>query len=236
MTVNTRKRSNSATRVHPPLSELSSFNMEQLDALITECQNDMPEIDEQQAPAREHASSTIDRKESQEKAEQDAMNIKDDTGAAYLYGSLAPLFGQQIDQKAYRVYLDRLMRDAGNPSDPLERMIVEQLALCHHAIGRLHVKAAGSRSVQETTAYTAAAARLMAEHRRSTLALQTYRTPAPVTSPGALTLIRQQNVAVGEQQVALVENASDPPRLLTNGKQEGAPALEHHAHEAIENT
>src|SRR5262245_30026930 len=127
-------------------------------------------------------------KERQARAEKDAKNLKAETGACYLYSALAPLFGKDIELGAYRVYLAGLLKESGDPTAPLERMLVEQLAFCHHAVGHYHVKAAGCADVQEATAYTGAAARLMGEYRRSLLALKSYREP---TSPPHLTLVRQ---------------------------------------------
>src|SRR5262249_42206623 len=106
-------------------------------------------------------------------------------------------------------YLKQLFQEVGNPSDPLERMVIEQLALAHHCIGRLHVKSASSKTMHEATAYIAAAARLMTEYRRSALALKTYRDPARAAH---VTVVRQQNVAVGDQQVALVEGGNKEKR------------------------
>jgi hypothetical protein len=57
-------------------------------------------------------------------------------------------------------------------------MLVQQLAQAHFAIGRLHVRSSGSRGTVEAVAYIAAAARLMAEFRRTSLALQAYREAA----------------------------------------------------------
>jgi hypothetical protein len=112
---------------------------------------------------------------SQASLEQGVKNLKGEMAACYLFGSLAPLVGQQIDNGAYRLYLAELLREAGNPSDPVERMLIEQLALAHHNAGRLLVKAASSQSLREASGYNASAARLMAEFRRSMLTLKKYR-------------------------------------------------------------
>ena len=50
-----------------------------------------------------------------------------------------------------------------------------------------------------------------------------------------LTVVKQQNVAVGEQQVALVEGPGgrrvEPEAVLGHSQQEGAPALLNHVKE-----
>ena len=39
-------------------------------------------------------------------------------------------------------YLRQLLRDAGDPADPIERMMIEQIALVHHKIGELYYRSA----------------------------------------------------------------------------------------------
>src|SRR5262249_35201294 len=226
MMVGTRRnKAQSPSSNGRPLSELASYNEQELDALIAACERDFPEIGNEPAPAHHGAPAlpptpALDlghelHQTAQAKIDQDATTLKDETDGCYLYGTLAPLFGTQINNLAYRAYLKQLFHEVGNPSDPLERMVIEQLALAHHCIGRLHVKSASSKTMHEATAYIAAAARLMTEYRRSALALKTYRDPARAAH---LTVVRQQNVAVGDQQVALVEGG--------NKKQHPMPRLE----------
>jgi hypothetical protein len=57
--------------------------------------------------------------------------------AAYLNGSLGPLFQGQMKPLAFNTYVRQLMHEAGDPKDPIERMLVEQLILAHHGVGRL---------------------------------------------------------------------------------------------------
>ena len=52
-----------------------------------------------------------------------------------------------------RLYLLGVLEDAGNPTDPIERMLVEQICLAHHNIGRLHVKAASADHPEEARVY-----------------------------------------------------------------------------------
>src|SRR5947209_4928287 len=118
-------------------------------------------------------------------AEQKAQNLRATGMAAYLYGALSPLLGQAFDVETSKHYLDAFLKEAGAPTDPVERMLLEQLALAHHVIGRLHVRAGSRESLEEVKAYHTAAARLMGEFRRHTLALKCYREPQVRKPPEA---------------------------------------------------
>src|SRR5262249_40233525 len=89
--------------------------------------------------------------------------------------------GRSVSVPGCQLYLGDLMRESGSPADPLERMLLEQLVLAHHTIGQLHVRAGTSQTAEAAGAYAGAAARLLAELRRTALA------PAPsraATAPG----------------------------------------------------
>lgn len=107
--------------------------------------------------------------------EQQATNLQEMSGAAFLYGTMGELFGSAIDGPGYKAYRDSLLADAGSPTDPIEIMLVEQLILAHNALGRLHCKAANATQLEATQIFNAAAARLSAEFRKSSLALAEYR-------------------------------------------------------------
>ena len=78
-----------------------------------------------------------------------AGNLRRVAGAAYLRGSMAGTF--TLDGDAFQAYRDRLVTDAGNPADPIEVMLLEQLMLAHHNVGRLHVQAAAARPGRGTS-------------------------------------------------------------------------------------
>ncbi len=107
--------------------------------------------------------------------EQKAENLQNLSGAVFLFGAAGKLYGSGIDIPAFKAYLDTFLKDAGSPTDPVERMLLEQLALAHHSIGRLHFRAGITENLDATTACHAAAARLQAEFRRTALALHEYR-------------------------------------------------------------
>jgi hypothetical protein len=54
-------------------------------------------------------------------------------------------------------------------------MLIEQIALAHFHIGRLHLKSCSTAQAPLAVAYADAATRLTAEFRRSALALEDYR-------------------------------------------------------------
>jgi hypothetical protein len=84
-----------------------------------------------------------------------------------------------IDGSACRVFLERLLAEAGNPADPVERMLLEQLAVAHFRTAQLHVLAGQAKGTEAVKLLTAAAARLLGEFRRTALALRAYRGEAP---------------------------------------------------------
>ena len=62
-------------------------------------------------------------------------NARETAGPVFMYASMAGIF-QQMDLAAFQFYRDRLMADSGNPTDPIEVMMIEQIALAHMNIGR----------------------------------------------------------------------------------------------------
>jgi hypothetical protein len=106
--------------------------------------------------------------------ENNAVRLKESAYALFAWASMrTDLKG--LDAEAYQLYRDRLLADAGSPTDPIEAMILEQLALAHLNVGVFQYRATNAGTIQATAAYAGAAARLIAEFRRSALALQAYR-------------------------------------------------------------
>jgi hypothetical protein len=105
--------------------------------------------------------------------EQLAGHLRDTVPSLFMFASMIQPF-KQISEGAYKLFRERLLADC-NASDPIEVMLVEQLALAHFNMGLLHCKAANARQVEAVGVYSGAAARLMAEFRRSALGLQAFR-------------------------------------------------------------
>ena len=83
-----------------------------------------------------------------------------------------------FESRTYKVYLERLIEDAGDPADPIERMLLEQLALAHFRIGQLHVSAGRAEGIEAVKVYNSVAARMLGEFRR------TARGAAPLPGRG----------------------------------------------------
>ena len=123
-------------------------------------------------------------------------------GSTFLSQVCATDFGLRFSALDLQAYRDRLLEQAGDPDDPLLMMAIEQLALCHFRLGKLQGQSACAQTTDAAVKLNAAAAKLMAEFRKLLLAVREYRAPS---RPQQVTLVRQQNLAAGDQQVALVE-------------------------------
>ena len=90
---------------------------------------------------------------------------------------LATVLGLEntIGVSGYRVYLDELIRDSGNPTDRVEIMLLEQIVICHHLSMKMQTLAEKAQGTEAIELYLVAASRLNAEFRKSVLALKEYR-------------------------------------------------------------
>ena len=161
------------------------------------------------------------------KAEREADIIQDALFAASMAGAISASNG--VSSSGFKVFLERLLKQAGNPTDPVERMMIEQLALAHHRIAQLHVQAAEADTVDAAKQYTAMAIRLTGELRRMSLAIKQYRQP---TSTKHFTVVRQQNVSAGDQQVAYLDQSTkeagqSKDSFLPDGSEQGSKRLSH---------
>ena len=87
-----------------------------------------------------------------------------------------------FDTGAYRVYLAGVMHDLGDPKDPIERMLIEQLCLAHFRVAQLHGAAGQASGLEGTKLLNTVAARMLGEMRRTALSLKAYRTTAVPTN------------------------------------------------------
>ena len=153
-------------------------------------------------------------KEALAKYQPQARAIKETSAAAVLATCVGKIFGKEFGSCAFKAYHDNVLEAAGQPTDPIEIMLVEQLLLAYHRIGDLHTQAASAKTVDAAAVYNAAAARLMGEFRKTSLALREYRTPVV---PKNVTVVKQQNVATGDQQIAYLDGkAAMSSRPATN--------------------
>ena len=106
--------------------------------------------------------------------------------AGHLRETAVPLFLQatlrsalpQVDLVAFKLYRDQFLADCGNPTDPIEIILIEQIVMAHLITGHLQVKGAHESSAECAGVYLGAAARLTGELRRTALALQVFRATA----------------------------------------------------------
>jgi hypothetical protein len=80
-----------------------------------------------------------------------------------------------IHAGGFKVYLDRILSEAGNPTDPLEVKLIQQLVCADFQIGTFMAKAANALSLQEVDSCTKVYVNTMAEFRRGLLALSELR-------------------------------------------------------------
>jgi len=129
----------------------------------------------QSKPQTSPAQPDIAKPTLEEIIAQQAVNLKDVTGAAQLYIAVTSSIAPDISTAAFKIYRQKLLEQSGSPTDPIEIMLIEQIALAHFHIGRLHLKSCSTAQAPLAIAFADAATRLTAEFRRSALALEDYR-------------------------------------------------------------
>ena len=94
-------------------------------------------------------------------------------------GTLAVVIGKSLQNAVrpagFKVYRDQVLKAGGDPSDPLESMLLEQVMIAHHRILSLHAEAARAETSEMIEVLNAAATKLTAEMRRLCLAVREYR-------------------------------------------------------------
>ncbi|MCX5958000.1 MAG: triose-phosphate isomerase [Cyanobacteria bacterium] len=116
--------------------------------------------------------------------------------------------GESLDQREAREterVIHRQIEQGLEGVDPL-RVIVAYEPIWAIGTGR-------TASPEQAVTLNMAAVKLMAEHRKTTLALREYRSPI---TPKQVTVVRQQNVSAGDQQIALVESCPVPTSTEKN--------------------
>jgi hypothetical protein len=87
-----------------------------------------------------------------------------------------------------KLFLEQVRRRAGEAGDPVERVLLEQLSICHIRVCQLHAQAAQTHSPESARLLNAAAARLLTEVRMIAVTLQSLRatrTGRPAAAPPA---------------------------------------------------
>ena len=143
-----------------------------------------------------------------------ALNLHDVAAAGWLYWIVSSTVSDKISPEAFKQYRDILLEDAGSPTDPIERMLIEQLALAHFSIGRLQMKACSMDVPKLAIAYADSATRLLAEFRRCSLALEDFRAKQAARKE------RPAGNDIAEKTAPATRNGK--PRPSTNGRKPSA--------------
>ena len=94
----------------------------------------------------------------------------------YLTGANQSSPLRMMTPAAFQKYFDNLYAELGGPDsrDPLHRMMVEQLVMAHHAIGRLIMNSSNCHDTDLLRTQCTLSVQLMAEFRRITQAVNSY--------------------------------------------------------------
>ncbi len=104
----------------------------------------------------------------------EAYLLRNRSTACYLIDVMSSGAGV-VSPDGHVEYVAEILAAAGDPRDPLERLLVEQALLAHHTVARLFVEAAKSTRSDAVKVRLDAAARLLGELRRCVLAVAEYR-------------------------------------------------------------
>jgi hypothetical protein len=102
-----------------------------------------------------------------------ADQLRNNSAAVWHHAAMATKI-KGVDPQSYILYHERLRADCGG-TDPIEVMLIEEIAQAHACLGLLFAKTSNGGHVEAVGIYSGAAARVMGEVRRSALALQAYR-------------------------------------------------------------
>ena len=108
--------------------------------------------------------------------ENQALIVKETFAPAVLAVVTGKSLGAIVNAPGYKQYRDEFLAECVGPTDPLEILMLEQLFLSHHRIGALFAEGATATSPDVVEVCNASVAKLMAEHRKTTLAVKEYRT------------------------------------------------------------
>lgn len=149
-----------------------------------------------QATSDPQPSGVDEQKVDEVSAQETARRFARCAGGVYTASVIATAMPGLDDPQIMMIYLDQLAVAANAASDPLVRMLMDQIAIMFHRLGALHTSSANAKTPEAVLAYNAAAARLNAELRKSMLALRelqaismqsaTYKTVMKSQTPAAL--------------------------------------------------
>lgn len=111
-------------------------------------------------------------------------------------------------------YLNTIAPGGKTPADPLEKILLEQVAMAHQRSALLHIRAHQAASPEALAIFNSAAVKLAAEIRHTALAIRQYRQPL---SPRSFSVVHQQNLSTGngDQQVSYVDQSASPEEKVS---------------------
>ena len=105
-----------------------------------------------------------------------AQRLTKCSGAVYAASVVATTMPGLNDTEVWMHYMDQVAVDANAVSDPLLRMLMDQITMMFHRLGALHSSSANAKTPEAVVAYNAAAARLTAEMRKCMVTLRELQT------------------------------------------------------------
>ena len=111
----------------------------------------------------------------EEKLEEEGRVFTRNSAAVYISLVTQEIFSSKISKLAVKKAMEQIHAQCGNATDPIERMMLEQLTLAHHSIGRLMAKAATSDSFEHAEMYHSTSTKLLGEFGRLALCIKNYR-------------------------------------------------------------
>ena len=140
------------------------------------------------------------------------------SGAVYAGSVVATTMPGLNDTEVWMHYLDQVAFDANAVSDPITRMLMDQITIQFHRLGALHSSSANAKTPEAVVAYNSAATRLTAEMRKCMVTLRDLQT-IPMTSATYKPVVKSQPPAAlpeatGKVVTEIRSNAETKPLKL----------------------
>jgi hypothetical protein len=118
-------------------------------------------------------------------AQQGADFLRDQAFAVFMASTIDRDLAARLPVDSFEIYHANLLKELGSPTDPILKMIAQQLVVAHFTFLRLQVRVAHAKSREECGILGTTACHLMAEFRRSATTLNEIRQSAPKTTADA---------------------------------------------------
>jgi len=151
--------------------------------------------------------------------------------ASYMQMILARGLGDVGDINVTAAYIAGVSSDCGTCSDPLLKMLLQQILISFHRIAQLHMSSSQGRTPEASLAYTSAATKLQAEMRKSMLA---FRELQQVPMQVGAYVQRQVGVLSPAEQIEQAAKKKKDTKLSSNYVPEADPENNNEQREPIE--